>query len=107
MIVLIIVEVFSFGPCAMFPRKPGVSGHGLYEVKKECLPEFNPFFYHYSKSQHSKVGPTPEAHSSILACSFCHAVQCNGCCPCSRQRIPRRRGELRKAVIKVNNDIGK
>uniref|UniRef100_A0A8C5B1J1 E3 ubiquitin-protein ligase n=1 Tax=Gadus morhua TaxID=8049 RepID=A0A8C5B1J1_GADMO len=36
-------------------KKPGVSGHGLYEVKKECLPEFNPFFYHYSKSQHSKA----------------------------------------------------
>uniref|UniRef100_A0A4W4H9P8 E3 ubiquitin-protein ligase n=1 Tax=Electrophorus electricus TaxID=8005 RepID=A0A4W4H9P8_ELEEL len=37
-------------------KKPGVSGHGLYEVKKECLEEFNPFFYHYTKSQHSK-GP--------------------------------------------------
>ncbi|XP_048829755.1 E3 ubiquitin-protein ligase UBR1 isoform X1 [Brienomyrus brachyistius] len=36
-------------------RQPGVSGHGLYEVKKECLQEFNPFFYHYSKSQHSKA----------------------------------------------------
>uniref|UniRef100_A0AAY4AXF0 E3 ubiquitin-protein ligase n=1 Tax=Denticeps clupeoides TaxID=299321 RepID=A0AAY4AXF0_9TELE len=36
-------------------RKPGVSGHGMYEVKKECLQEFNPFFYHYSKSQHSKA----------------------------------------------------
>lgn len=36
-------------------RKPGVSGHGLYEVKKDCLKEFNPFFYHYSRSQHSKV----------------------------------------------------
>ncbi|XP_066551068.1 E3 ubiquitin-protein ligase UBR1 isoform X2 [Amia ocellicauda] len=36
-------------------KKPGVSGHGLYEVKKECLKEFNPFFYHYSKSQHSKA----------------------------------------------------
>uniref|UniRef100_A0A667XIL5 E3 ubiquitin-protein ligase n=1 Tax=Myripristis murdjan TaxID=586833 RepID=A0A667XIL5_9TELE len=36
-------------------KKPGVSGHGLYEVKKECLAEFNPFFYHYSKSQHSKL----------------------------------------------------
>uniref|UniRef100_A0A6Q2YLN7 E3 ubiquitin-protein ligase n=1 Tax=Esox lucius TaxID=8010 RepID=A0A6Q2YLN7_ESOLU len=35
-------------------KKPGVSGHGLYEVKKECLLEFNPFFFHYSKSQHSK-----------------------------------------------------
>ncbi|MCJ8736842.1 hypothetical protein PDJAM_G00016990 [Pangasius djambal] len=36
-------------------RKPGVSGHGLYELKKECLKEFNPFFYHYTKSQHSKA----------------------------------------------------
>uniref|UniRef100_A0A6Q2YIS5 E3 ubiquitin-protein ligase n=1 Tax=Esox lucius TaxID=8010 RepID=A0A6Q2YIS5_ESOLU len=36
-------------------KKPGVSGHGLYEVKKECLLEFNPFFFHYSKSQHSKA----------------------------------------------------
>ncbi|KAM6961047.1 E3 ubiquitin-protein ligase UBR1 [Aplochiton taeniatus] len=36
-------------------KKPGVSGHGLYEVKKECLAEFNPFYYHYSKSQHSKA----------------------------------------------------
>ncbi|MBN3275596.1 UBR1 ligase, partial [Polyodon spathula] len=36
-------------------KKPGVSGHGVYELKKECLKEFNPFFYHYSKSQHSKA----------------------------------------------------
>uniref|UniRef100_A0A8B9KV12 E3 ubiquitin-protein ligase n=1 Tax=Astyanax mexicanus TaxID=7994 RepID=A0A8B9KV12_ASTMX len=36
-------------------KKPGVSGHGLYELKKECLKEFNPFFYHYTKSQHSKA----------------------------------------------------
>uniref|UniRef100_A0A669C038 E3 ubiquitin-protein ligase n=1 Tax=Oreochromis niloticus TaxID=8128 RepID=A0A669C038_ORENI len=38
-----------------FKKKPGVSGHGLYEVKKEHLVEFNPFFYHYSRSQHSKA----------------------------------------------------
>ncbi|KAL7380104.1 hypothetical protein ABVT39_011811 [Epinephelus coioides] len=36
-------------------KKPGVSGHGLYCVKKERLVEFNPFFYHYSRSQHSKA----------------------------------------------------
>ncbi|XP_007553185.1 E3 ubiquitin-protein ligase UBR1 isoform X1 [Poecilia formosa] len=36
-------------------RKPGVSGHGLYEVKKERLMDFNPFFYHYSRSQRSKA----------------------------------------------------
>uniref|UniRef100_A0A3B5LLQ0 E3 ubiquitin-protein ligase n=1 Tax=Xiphophorus couchianus TaxID=32473 RepID=A0A3B5LLQ0_9TELE len=35
--------------------KPGVSGHGLYEVKKERLMDFNPFFYHYSRSQRSKA----------------------------------------------------
>ncbi|XP_076130884.1 E3 ubiquitin-protein ligase UBR1 [Alosa pseudoharengus] len=39
-------------------KKPGVSGHGLYEVKKECLQEFNPFFYHYTKSQFSKAEDT-------------------------------------------------
>uniref|UniRef100_A0A8D0D1B1 E3 ubiquitin-protein ligase n=1 Tax=Sander lucioperca TaxID=283035 RepID=A0A8D0D1B1_SANLU len=36
-------------------KKPGVSGHGLYGLKKERLVEFNPFFYHYSRSQHSKA----------------------------------------------------
>ncbi|XP_051723621.1 E3 ubiquitin-protein ligase UBR1 [Ctenopharyngodon idella] len=36
-------------------KKPGVSGHGLYELKKEYLKEFNPFFYHYSRPQHSKA----------------------------------------------------
>ncbi|XP_052436368.1 E3 ubiquitin-protein ligase UBR1 isoform X3 [Carassius gibelio] len=36
-------------------KKPGVSGHGLYELKKECLKKFNPFFYHYSRTQHSKA----------------------------------------------------
>ncbi|XP_077394028.1 E3 ubiquitin-protein ligase UBR1 isoform X1 [Festucalex cinctus] len=36
-------------------KKPGVSGHGLYEVKREYLAQFNPFFYHYSRSQHSKA----------------------------------------------------
>ncbi|XP_072221538.1 E3 ubiquitin-protein ligase UBR1 [Leuresthes tenuis] len=36
-------------------KRPGVSGHGLYEVKKDLLQEFNPFFYHYSRSQHSKA----------------------------------------------------
>lgn len=36
-------------------RKPGASGHGVYEVKKDSLKEFNPFFYHYSKSQQTKA----------------------------------------------------
>uniref|UniRef100_A0A671QU67 E3 ubiquitin-protein ligase n=1 Tax=Sinocyclocheilus anshuiensis TaxID=1608454 RepID=A0A671QU67_9TELE len=39
----------------IYAMKPGVSGHGLYELKKECLKEFNPFFYHYSRPQHSKA----------------------------------------------------
>ena len=36
-------------------RKPGVSGHGVYELKDESLKDFNMYFYHYSKTQHSKV----------------------------------------------------
>ncbi|XP_034051112.1 E3 ubiquitin-protein ligase UBR1 isoform X2 [Thalassophryne amazonica] len=36
-------------------KKPGASGPGLYEIKKEYLVEFNPFFYHYSRSQHTKA----------------------------------------------------
>ncbi|XP_063058960.1 E3 ubiquitin-protein ligase UBR1 [Engraulis encrasicolus] len=39
-------------------KKPGISGHGLYEIKKECLQEYNPFFYHYTKSQLSKAEDT-------------------------------------------------
>lgn len=27
----------------------------MYELKDECLKEFNMFFYHYTKTQHSKV----------------------------------------------------
>uniref|UniRef100_A0A8C4LYA4 E3 ubiquitin-protein ligase n=1 Tax=Equus asinus asinus TaxID=83772 RepID=A0A8C4LYA4_EQUAS len=37
-------------------KKPGVSGHGVYELKDESLKDFNMYFYHYSKTQHSKVG---------------------------------------------------
>lgn len=33
-----------------------MSGHGVYELKDECMKEFNLFFYHYTKTQHSKVG---------------------------------------------------
>uniref|UniRef100_A0A674J3P7 E3 ubiquitin-protein ligase n=1 Tax=Terrapene triunguis TaxID=2587831 RepID=A0A674J3P7_9SAUR len=36
-------------------KKPGVSGHGVYELKDECMKEFNMFFYHYTKTQHSKA----------------------------------------------------
>ncbi|KAH0620663.1 hypothetical protein JD844_021334 [Phrynosoma platyrhinos] len=40
---------------SVFNRKPGVSGHGVYELKEECLKEYNLFFYHYTKTQHSKA----------------------------------------------------
>ncbi|XP_044293209.1 E3 ubiquitin-protein ligase UBR1 isoform X3 [Varanus komodoensis] len=36
-------------------KKPGVSGHGVYELKEECFKEYNIFFYHYRKPQHSKA----------------------------------------------------
>ncbi|XP_075470396.1 E3 ubiquitin-protein ligase UBR1 isoform X2 [Ascaphus truei] len=36
-------------------KKPGVSGHGVYELKEEFLNQFNLFFYHYSKTQRSKA----------------------------------------------------
>ncbi|ERE70843.1 E3 ubiquitin-protein ligase [Cricetulus griseus] len=36
-------------------KKPGVSGHGVYELKDESLKYFNTYFYHYSKTQHSKA----------------------------------------------------
>ncbi|KAG8505315.1 E3 ubiquitin-protein ligase UBR1 [Galemys pyrenaicus] len=36
-------------------KKPGVSGHGVYELKEESLKDFNMYFYHYSKTQHSKA----------------------------------------------------
>ncbi|KPP76647.1 E3 ubiquitin-protein ligase UBR1-like [Scleropages formosus] len=49
-------------------RKPGVSGHGLYEVKKECLQEFNPFFYHYSKSQRSKAEDAQKKRKAQEGC---------------------------------------
>ncbi|NXN30723.1 UBR1 ligase, partial [Nycticryphes semicollaris] len=39
-------------------KKPGVSGHGVYELKDECLKDFNMFFYHYTKTQHSKAEHT-------------------------------------------------
>uniref|UniRef100_A0A8C6YAV6 E3 ubiquitin-protein ligase n=1 Tax=Naja naja TaxID=35670 RepID=A0A8C6YAV6_NAJNA len=32
-------------------KKPGVSSHGVYELKEECLKEYNVFFYHYTKTQ--------------------------------------------------------
>uniref|UniRef100_A0A8D0C1I8 E3 ubiquitin-protein ligase n=1 Tax=Salvator merianae TaxID=96440 RepID=A0A8D0C1I8_SALMN len=36
-------------------KKPGVSGHGVYELKEQCFKEYNLFFYHYTKTQHSKA----------------------------------------------------
>uniref|UniRef100_A0A5S6L4L3 E3 ubiquitin-protein ligase n=1 Tax=Xenopus tropicalis TaxID=8364 RepID=A0A5S6L4L3_XENTR len=39
-------------------KKPGVSGHGVYELKAEYLDQFNVFFYHYTKTQHSKAEHT-------------------------------------------------
>uniref|UniRef100_A0A8C6Y7Q4 E3 ubiquitin-protein ligase n=1 Tax=Naja naja TaxID=35670 RepID=A0A8C6Y7Q4_NAJNA len=36
-------------------KKPGVSSHGVYELKEECLKEYNVFFYHYTKTQHNKA----------------------------------------------------
>ncbi|EDV23768.1 uncharacterized protein TRIADDRAFT_57299 [Trichoplax adhaerens] len=36
-------------------RKPGLTGRGVYELKPEYYEEYNPFFYHYSVSDHSKA----------------------------------------------------
>ncbi|KAM4690769.1 E3 ubiquitin-protein ligase UBR1 [Rhinophrynus dorsalis] len=39
-------------------KKPGVSGHGVYELRDEYLDQFNVFFYHYTKTQRSKAEHT-------------------------------------------------
>ncbi|GAB1286773.1 E3 ubiquitin-protein ligase UBR1 [Apodemus speciosus] len=44
---------FTSAVCCL--RRPGVSGHGVYELKDESLKDFNMYFYHYSKTQHSKA----------------------------------------------------
>lgn len=36
-------------------RKPGVTGRGLYELKEKYLKDYNPFFYHYTRIEQSKV----------------------------------------------------
>lgn len=37
-------------------RKPtGTSGKGMYELKEECFERYNPFFYHYTRAERSKV----------------------------------------------------
>lgn len=99
----VISEKVSSVYSASVLRKPGVSGHGLYEVKKEHLVEFNPFFYHYSRSQHSKV-------RRYLNCftwnwhKFCWIFLILFLSlTCFRQKSLRRRGGLRRAMIKVTD----
>lgn len=36
-------------------KKPGVTGKGLYDLKPECLKEYNAFFYHYTRIDQSKA----------------------------------------------------
>ena len=39
------------------PRRRGAGvGKSVFELKKEFEKEFNPFFYHYTRVDHSKVG---------------------------------------------------
>lgn len=48
--------VFSIAP--MFDRKPtsvGTAGSGKFELKNECYKEFNPYFYHYCRTDQSQV----------------------------------------------------
>lgn len=33
----------------------GESGKGMYSLKPDCRSQFNPFFYHYTKSEMSKA----------------------------------------------------
>lgn len=42
----------------MFDRKPtsvGTAGSGKFELKNECYKEFNPYFYHYCRTDQSQV----------------------------------------------------
>ncbi|XP_022090743.1 E3 ubiquitin-protein ligase UBR2-like [Acanthaster planci] len=39
---------------ANFKKPTGTNGKGLYEIKQECLAEYSPFFYHYSRVDQSK-----------------------------------------------------
>ena len=36
-------------------KKPSGGGNGKYELKEQYYAEYCPFFYHYSKSDQSKV----------------------------------------------------
>ncbi|XP_071789755.1 E3 ubiquitin-protein ligase UBR2-like isoform X2 [Asterias amurensis] len=39
---------------ANFKKPVGTNGKGLYEIKPECVREYSPFFYHYSRVDQSK-----------------------------------------------------
>lgn len=42
----------------IFDRKPtsvGTAGSGKFELKNECYKEFNPYFYHYCRTDQSQV----------------------------------------------------
>lgn len=42
----------------IFNRKPtsvGTAGSGKFELKNECYKEFNPYFYHYCRTDQSQV----------------------------------------------------
>ncbi|XP_075451842.1 E3 ubiquitin-protein ligase UBR2 isoform X1 [Ascaphus truei] len=36
-------------------KKPGLTGRGLYELKPECIKDFNLFYYHFSRAEQSKA----------------------------------------------------
>ena len=83
-------------------RKPGVSGHGLYEVKKECLQEFNPFFYHYTKSQFSKV-MLCQIHRNSLHTAMPVCTQK----PCLCNSLLQAEDTQKKRRVQEGNDKGK
>ena len=41
--------------CLYFRKPKNLSGKGMYEVKDEFYKDYNPYFYHYSKSEQAKV----------------------------------------------------
>ena len=47
---------------AKFWKPTGAGGKGQYELKAECYKEYNPFFYHYIRSEQSKVHRTHIVH---------------------------------------------
>lgn len=63
MVVLVLYFWFDllshcFFNCSMFDRKPtsvGTAGSGKFELKNECYKEFNPYFYHYCRTDQSQV----------------------------------------------------